>query len=278
MIRVPHPTRAEVSDIANAILDGADALMLSGETAIGKYPVEAVHILATVSESAEELVTHSNLEELKGTISECVSNAAVMLAKEVNADAILVLTRTGKTARMISRHRVSTSIIAATYSDKVLREMNIYWGVTGFLVDSFKYADNAVKSAIEVAERKNLVKKGDVLVIVGGEPSGVPGTTNFVWVQLVGELIARGQGFGTENVEGKACNSPRKCKILVVDEAPQDIDIEEAQGIIIKSQIYNPKLLRELAAHGRAIIAGTGDVSIPDEDITIDPIRGLIWK
>ncbi len=278
MIRVPHPTRAEVSDIANAILDGADALMLSGETAIGKYPEEAVHILATVSESAEELVTHRNLEELKGTISECVSNAAVLLAKEVKADAILVLTRTGKTARMISRHRVSTPIIAATYSDKVLREMSIYWGVTGFLVNSFKYADNAVKSAIEVAERKGLVKKGDVLVVAGGEPSGVPGTTNFVWVQLVGELIARGQGFGTQKVEGKACNSPRNCKILVIDEAPEDIALEEAQGIIIKSQIYNPKLLRALAAQGRAIIAGTGDVSIPEEDITIDPIRGLIWK
>ncbi len=274
MIRNPQPTRAEVSDIANSILDGADALMLSGETAIGKYPVEAVKVLAKVAEKAEEMVTHRNLEELRGTISECVSNAAVLLAKEVNADAILVLTRSGKTARLISRHRIPMPVIAATYSERTLREMSLFWGVKGFMVEKFDYADDAVKKAINTAESLKMVKRGDLLVVAGGEPSGIPGTTNFVWVQLVGELIARGEGYGEQKIRGRAC-SDGPCEIIVVDELTEEI--KNAKGIIVKSRIYDPELLKELASGGIAIVAGVGDVKIEGE-INIDPVRGLIWR
>ena len=274
MIRNPQPTRAEVSDIANSILDGADALMLSGETAIGKYPVEAVNVLAKVAEKAEEMVTHRNMEELKGTISECVSNAAVLLAKEVNADAILLLTRSGKTARLISRHRIPMPVIAATYSERTLREMSLLWGVRGFLVEKFDYADDAVKKAINTAESLKMVKRGDLLVVAGGEPSGIPGTTNFVWVQLVGELIARGEGYGEQKIRGRAC-SDGSCEIIVVDELTEEI--KNAKGIIVKSRIYDPELLKELASEGIAIVAGVGDVKIEGE-INIDPMRGLIWR
>ncbi len=274
MIRNPHPTRAEVSDIANAILDGADALMLSGETAIGKYPVNAVRVLARVAEKSEELVTHRHLEELQGTISECVSNAAVLLAKEVNADAILVLTRSGKTARLISRHRVSMPILAATYSKNTLREMSMYWGVDGFEVSKFEFADDAINSAIKMAEELNKVKKGDLLVIAGGEPSGIPGTTNFVWVQIVGELLARGKGYGKYKISGKACTHGN-CDILIVDE--MDREIEEYKGVIVKSKIYDPRVLEKLASRGTVIIAGTGNVELEGKEITLDPKRGLVW-
>ena len=276
MIRNPHPTRAEVSDIANAILDGADALMLSGETAMGKHPIEAVKVLIRVAERAEEMVAHRRMKELKGSLSEYVSNAAVLLAKEMEADAILLLTRTGKSARLVSRHRTEIPIFAATYSEKVLREMKLFWGVHGFLIDRFEYADEAVRSAIDAVESMGLVKKGDVLVIAGGEPSGIPGTTNFVWAQIVGELIARGTGFGERKVHGKACSEPG-CDILVLDEAVGPVDIGNSKGIIVRSRIYDPSYLRDLSEKGIGIVAGTGDVDIEGE-VTIDPVRGLVWK
>ncbi len=278
MIRNPQPTRAEVSDIANAILDGADALMLSGETAIGKYPVEAVGVLSKVSEKAEEMLVHRNLEELRGTISECVSNAAVLLAKEVLADAILVLTRSGKTARLISRHRLPVKILAATYSERTLREMSLFWGIQAFLVDRFEYSDDAVKKAMSTAEKLGLVKRGDVLVIAGGEPSGIPGTTNFVWVQVVGNLIARGSGFGDKKISGRACRSVENCEILVVKEMRNPIEVGEIKGIIVESRIYNPTILKELAARGVVIIAGTGEIDVDGREIILDPARGLIWE
>ena len=276
MISSPHPTRAEVSDIANAILDGADALMLSEETAMGKHPMEAVKVLIKVAERAEEMVTHRKMEELKGSLSEHVSNAAVLLAREVEADSILLLTRTGKSARLVSRHRTGIPIFAATYSEKVLREMKLLWGVRGFLIDRFEYADEAVRSAMDAAESMGLVKKGDILVIAGGEPSGIPGTTNFVWAQVVGDLIARGTGFGHRKVRGRAC-SEHGCEILVVEEVTEPIEIGKSKGLIVKSRIYEPSYLRELSERGISIVAGTGDVDIEGE-ITIDPIRGLVWK
>jgi len=276
MIRVPHPTRAEVSDIANSILDGADALMLSGETAIGKYPVEAVRVLARVAERAEEMAVHGKIEEIRGTISEGVSNAAVLLAREINADAILVLTRSGKTARLISRHRVEMSIIAATYSPRVLRELSLYWGVRGFLVEKFEYADEAVKTAMSRAEELGFVKRGDLLVIAGGEPSGVPGTTNFVWVQLVGELLARGTGFGEAQVEGVACRD-HECEILIVEKLTRGDIPEGVRGIVVESRNYDPSVLKSLAKKGIVCIAGTGKISVERARITIDPIRGLAW-
>ena len=277
MIRNPRPTRAEVSDIANAILDGADALMLSGETAIGKHPVEAVKVLARVSEKAEEMLVHRNLDELRGTISECVSNAAVLLAKEVNADAILVLTRSGKTARLISRHRIPMTVLAATHSERTLREMSILWGIRGFLVEHFDYADDAVKKAMSTAEELGLIKRGDVLVIVGGEPSGIPGTTNFVWVQVAANLVARGVGYGTMKIRGTACSSGN-CEIRVVESLREMPDLGDARGLVVKSRIYDPRILRKIADKGIAVIAGTGDVEIENREVTLDPVRGLIWE
>ncbi len=278
MIRSPHPTRAEVSDIANAILDGADALMLSGETAIGKYPMEAVSTLAKVAESADLLVEKKEFIDLRGTISESVSNAAVLLAMEIKANAILVLTRSGKTARLISRHRSSIPVIAATHSSKVLRDMSIYWGIRGFKIERFRYADEAVKKAIEEAEKEELVRRGDVLVIVGGEPSEIPGTTNFVWVQLVGDVIARGIGFGERVVRGKACRKPNRCDIIIVDELTDDFDGTGIKGIIIESNIFQVDSVRKLAEKGLSIVAGTGKIEINREKINLDPKRGIVWK
>ena len=277
MIRNPLPTRAEVSDIANAVLDGADALMLSGETAIGKYPIEAVKVLARVAERADIMIENKNLLELKGSLSECVSNAAVLLANEIDADAILVLTRTGKTARLISRHKPPMQILAATYSKKTLRSCSIYWGVNAFLIDKFGYAENALKNAIEKAEKDGLLKRGDVIVIAGGEPSGIPGTTNFVWVQLVGDVIARGKGYGKKKIRGKICRDAENCDILLMSHW-NEINTRNVRGIVIESKIYKPSKLINLSNKGISILASTGKIKIENEVVTLDPERGVLWK
>ena len=277
MIRNPLPTRAEVSDIANAVLDGADALMLSGETAIGKYPIEAVKVLARVAERADIMIENKNLLEMKGYLSECVSNAAVLLANEIDADAILVLTRTGKTARLVSRHKPPMQILAATYSKKTLRSCSIYWGVNAFLIDKFGYAENALKNAIEKAEKDGLLKRGDVIVIAGGEPSGIPGTTNFVWVQIVGDIIARGKGYGKRKIRGKICSDAENCNILLMSHW-NEINTENVRGIVIESKIYEPSKLINLSKKGISILAGTGKIKIENEIVTLDPERGVLWK
>ncbi len=279
MINAPFPTRAEVSDIANAILDGGDALMLSGETAVGRYPVEAVRTLARVAERADQMLCRERtFIDLKGTISESVSNAAVLLAEEVQADAILVLTKSGKTARLVSRHRPAMKILAATYNQSVLRKLSMYWGVQGFLIERFEHADRAVKNAIATAESMGLVKRGNTLVVVGGEPSGAAGTTNFVWAQIVGDIIARGTGFGTGLVSGRACRYPEICDVTVVDAMPEHVELPDARALIIESRIYDPKKIKCLVSKGMVALAGTGKIENIPESITVDPGRGVAWR
>ncbi len=277
MIRNPQPTRAEVSDIANAVLDGADALMLSGETAMGKYPIEAVKMLVRVAERADAMVENIKFLELKGSLSESLSNAAVLLAQEIDADAILVLTRTGKSARLVSRHKPPMKILAATYSQRILRTCSIYWGVEAFLIDKFEYAENALKNAIERAEKEGLLKRGDVIVIAGGKPAGIPGMTNFVWVQIVGDVIARGKGYGERRIRGKICRDAENCDILLMSRW-EDVDVEEVKGIVIESKIYEPSKLIALSSKGISILAGTGKIKIENEVVTLDPERGVLWK
>ncbi len=278
MIRNPHPTRAEISDIANAILDGADALMLSGETAVGKYPIESVRILSRVAEKADSLAEKKSLIELRGTLSESVSNAAVLLAMEIDADALLVLTRSGKTARLVSRHRPSMPILAASPFPEVVHALALHWGVTPYLIESFEYSDEMVRKALNLAEEKGYVKRGDVIVIAGGEPRSVSGTTNFVWVQLVGEVIARGNGFGEKIVHGKICRIPRKCDIVLLSNIDSSEQPENVRGIVVESDTYDPSLLREISRRDISILAGTGTLNVENEEVTLDPKRGIIWK
>ncbi len=279
MMHVPYPTRAEVSDIANAILDGGDALMLSGETAVGKYPVEAISLLARVAEHADKLLCkEQTFLDLKGTISESVSNAAILLASEVHADGILILTRTGKTARLISRHRPGMNILAATYDERVLRQLNIYWGVSGFIIERNEHTDIAVKNAINTAEKLGLVKKGNTLVVVGGESTETRGITNFIWVQIVGEVVARGTGYGEKIICGKICRFPGKCDIVVFEGISNEIETGGARAIIIESRIYDPELLKRVAASGVVVLAGTGPVGIKEKTVTVDPQRGILYS
>ncbi|HHW12252.1 MAG TPA: pyruvate kinase [Firmicutes bacterium] len=196
MIRNPRPTRAEASDIANAIYDRTSAIMLSGETAIGKYPLESLIVMGKIAEKAEKAIDYwAAISQSKcgvmDSITDAISHATCTTAMDLNAAAIVAFTQSGHTARMISRFRPDCEIIAITPVVKVWRQLALSWGVSPFLVDEVFTAD----ALFEIGERKALesgyVKNGDLIVITGGVPIGVSGTTNTMKVNIVGNHEAK---------------------------------------------------------------------------------------
>lgn len=191
MMKNPVPTRAEVADVANAIYDGTSAIMLSGETAAGKYPIESVKMMAKIAVKTEEDIDYKkrffNLERMANPdVTDAISHATVTTAHDLNAKAIITVTKSGRTARMISRYRSDCDVIACTTNEKVCRQMNMSWGVTPVMVDEQKDTFKLFEHAIEECKKKDYVKKNDLLVITAGVPLGTSGTTNMLKVQVVG--------------------------------------------------------------------------------------------
>ena len=191
MMKNPRPTRAETADVANAVFDGTGAIMLSGETAVGKYPVEAVKTMARVAVRAEEAINYKKRffnDERKSNpnITDAISHATCTTAHDLSARAILTVTKSGKTAKNIARYRPGCYIIAAATSESVCRQLNLVWGVLPVLVedeyDTFALFDHCVDRAVEMG----YLEKGDITVITAGLPLGIPGTTNMIKVQIVG--------------------------------------------------------------------------------------------
>ncbi len=196
MIENPRPTRAEASDIANAILDGTDAVMLSGETAVGRYPVEAVEMMATICENAEAHLPYGRLlralhDECRGheTITQAISCAAVEIAGEVGARAIVTATLSGMTARMVARHRPSVPVVAVTPSHTTLFLLALVWGVIPVLVERFETTDDMVEMMVRAARERGLAAWGDPVVLTAGIPFGGGGKTNMLKVHIVGEGV-----------------------------------------------------------------------------------------
>ncbi len=187
MITSSRPTRAEVTDIANAILDGADATMLSGETAAGAYPVESVQMMHKVACSAEKLLDHDAILQKLGCsscsdVTEAIGEASVSLAKDLNAAAIITCTYTGTTARLVSKFRPKCQIIAAASSVPTARRLTMSWGVYPICVDMAEDTDSLIANAVVAAKAEKLVKKGDSVVIIAGVPVGAAGNTSLVRV------------------------------------------------------------------------------------------------
>ena len=188
MIENPQPTRAEVSDVANAILDGTDCVMLSGETAIGKYPVLAVEVMARISEQAEiSVAPRSPNTNLSGP-DESVAHAACRAAEEQQAKAIVTFTQSGSTALMVSKHRPRMRIMAPTPFDQVARKMSLYWGVTPILLKSKRTTDDMIASVERAMLFIKLAKHHDLIVITAGVPIGVAGSTNMMKIHRIGEV------------------------------------------------------------------------------------------
>ena len=192
MMDNPRPTRAEASDVANAILDGTDAVMLSGETAVGRYPVEAVRTMARIALTTEQNFPYEEwmrkaLTEPVTSVTEAISLATCEIACELGAQAIIASTSSGATARAVARHRPTTPIIAITPNEAVQRRLALVWGVHPLLVPRFASTDEMITTAMESAQEAGLVKTGDRLVITAGVPLFVPGRTNMLQVRVVGE-------------------------------------------------------------------------------------------
>lgn len=187
MVENPRPTRAEAADVANAVLDGSDAVMLSEESAVGAYPVEAVQVLARIAETVEaRLFTQQPFASLPlpehASLSEAIGHAACVLAREAEAAAIICCTRTGRTARLVARYRPTTPIIAVSPHEATVRCLMLTWGVTPVLSKEFESTDTMVTAALETARGTRLAASGDTVVIAGGAPSAPPGHTDFLRV------------------------------------------------------------------------------------------------
>ncbi|MBC6477578.1 MAG: pyruvate kinase [Hormoscilla sp. GM7CHS1pb] len=205
MVNSPRPTRAEVSDVANAILDGTDAVMLSNETAIGKYPVEAV---ATMTRIAVRIERESNTchaqADTKRSIPNAISQGVSQIAAQLEASAIMTLTKTGDTARNVSKFRPQTPILAVTPHVEVARRLQVVWGVKPLLVLDLPSTSQTFKAAINVAQEKHLLQEGDLVVMTAGALQGVPGSTNLIKVEVVTAVLAQGTGMGQGLVSGRA--------------------------------------------------------------------------
>lgn len=192
MVSSPRPTRAEVSDVANAVLDGADAVMLSAETATGKYPVGAVRMMARVAEKAEAAIDFTSKllassQRPCETVTEAISEATCNLAQDLRAAAIITATTSGNTARMVASHRPETRIVAATPDVATQRQLTLSWGVYPVLAPRGANTDALIVNAISRAQEVGFVKPGDTVVVTAGVPPGRPGFTNLVKVEVVGE-------------------------------------------------------------------------------------------
>jgi pyruvate kinase len=186
MTENPAPTRAEVADVANAILDGTDAVMLSEETAVGKYPVEAVRMMSRIAERIERSpVIYRRYETSEGTVTEAIGESACQIADRIGAAAIIPSTTSGSTAKLAAKFRPRTPIIAVTYTERVRNKLALVWGVSPVQVAFSKDTDAMLKLSIEAAAKAGQLPPGSLVVITAGVPFGVPGTTNLIKVERV---------------------------------------------------------------------------------------------
>lgn len=209
MIRNPRPTRAEVTDVANAIYDGTDAIMLSGETAAGKYPVETLETMARIAIRIEdtldyESILKNRLSLREWTITNAISHASCTLAVDIKANAIITATSSGYTAKSVSSYRPKAPIIAAVNSEGVMRQLSLVWGVFTVMGASVASTDAMFEQSVELSLKSEFVKSGDTVVITAGVPVGEVGTTNLIKVHLVTDVVGRGIGIGNKNVSGVA--------------------------------------------------------------------------
>ncbi|MBQ9901461.1 MAG: pyruvate kinase [Clostridia bacterium] len=211
MMKNPRPTRAESTDVANAIYDGTSAIMLSGETAAGKYPVESLLTMAKIAERTESDINYAG--GYKSTVSKigdddvtgAISHATVTTAIDLNAKAIITVTKGGGTARQISKHRPPCPIVGCSPDKKVVRQLNLSWGVSPILIPEKTSTDELFDCSAKAAEDAGLISSGDLCVITAGVPIGVSGTTNLLKVHLTGNILVSGKGIGETKVCSKMC-------------------------------------------------------------------------
>ena len=213
MIVNPRPTRAEISDVANAIYDGTSAIMLSGETAAGAYPVEALKTMSAIAERTEQEGFHLRGRTMdfnpgKISVSDATAHAACLTARDVNAAAIVTVSESGTTARLLSKYRPQQPIIACVMREQVQRQLSLSWGITPLMMSLAHSTDELIEMSTALAKENGYLHNGELAVVTAGVPVGVSGTTNMIKIHMVGNCLATGEGVGPENndvASGKAC-------------------------------------------------------------------------
>ncbi len=253
MMKNPRPTRAETSDVANAIYQGTSAIMLSGETAAGAYPVEAVRTMARIAERTERDIDYTKefkprrLAE-RPDVTSAISHATCTTAMDLYAAAIVAVSKSGRTVGMISKYRPSCPIIGCAMDERVCRQLNLSWGVIPLQLDEEKTADDLFDHAVGAAEHRGLVSRGELVVITAGLPLGMSGTTNMIKVHVAGRILISGKGVNNLKASGNVC----------VCQGLDDLEQNFRPGdIVVVSQTTNEMMSKLKDAGG--IITETGD-------------------
>ena len=297
MQRNPRPTRAEASDVANAIFDGTDAIMLSGETAAGKYPMESVQTMARIAERTEAALPYREIfvkqaRAAQTSVTEAISQAVANSALDLDAKAIVTSTESGYTARMVSKYRPKAPIVAVTPVKQVLRRLQLVWGVQPVSGVPATTTDEMFDIAVEGAMRSGIVKLGDTIVITAGVPVGRSGTTNLIKIHNVGELIAQGQGIGSLSATGTVvtANSPEEAvrnmqpgAILVAPSTDKEYmpAFEQAAAVITESGGITCHAAVVGLNLGIPVIVGVSDATNllhNDMEVTVYAEKGLIYS
>lgn len=250
MMKHPRPTRAEATDVANAIYDGTSAIMLSGETAAGMYPIEAVKTMVRIAVRTEQDINYRQRFKQRNTLSNpdvtnAISHATCTMAGDLNATAIITVSKSGRTARMVSKYRPFCQIIGTCLSEKVARQLNLEWGVNPLLIEEKSEADELFDYAVDAAEKAGIIEKGDIVVLTAGVPLGVSGTTNLIKVQVAGHILVNGKGINKKKVSANLCVCHTKedlqhfkaGDILVAADTNNDMmqQMRQASGLIVET-------------------------------------------
>ena len=294
MIENPRPTRAEITDVANAIYDGTSAIMLSGETAAGKYPVEAVRTMDAIA-----LRTEANIEcdmpvrkakQTKLSITAATAHAACTTAMDIGADAILSVSQRGVTAQMVSRFRPSTTVVALLLDPQVQRQMALYWGVEPITMPFASSTDELVDFAVQAAEKAGIVKQGDLVVVTAGVPVGVSGTTNMIRVCQVGGALLNGIGVGNQKASGPLCvcrtlddvaEKFHAGDVLVVPYTNNDLlpYIRQAAAVISEEASTDSHTATVGLTLDKPVIVGAANATRRLQDgtmVSVDCVRGVV--
>lgn len=297
MQRNPRPTRAEASDVANAIFDGTDAIMLSGETAAGSYPVEAVQTMHSIASRAEQALNYSEIlqqrsKQVGPSITDAIGQSVVHTALNLNASAIVAPTESGYTAKIVSKYRPQSPILAVAANDSVARRLSLVWGVTPVVGERVNTIDDMLDHAVNDAVKTGVVAHGDLVVITAGVPVGESGATNLMKVQVVGDVLAKGQGIGRKAAVGK----------VVIAKTAEEANAKMTEGAILVTNSTDRDMISAIEKAGALITEEGGltshaavvglNLSIPvivgvenatsvfseDQDITVDASRGVVYN
>lgn len=296
MIHNPRPTRAEATDVANAVYDGTSAIMLSGETAVGKYPIESLVTMSRIAEKTENNIHYKARFNTKQTdicasVTSAISLATCSTAHSLGASAIIAFTESGRTARMVSSFRPAIPIIACSPVPKVCNQLALSWGVCPVLGEEQDNTDKLFEHAVERAKATGLVKHGEVVVITAGVPIGISGTTNTLKVHIVGNVLVKGSGYNNMAVSGKLCvaaNEPEARAlfepgdILVIPRTSNTLMdlLKEAAGIITEQGGMDSHAVIVGLSLGIPVLCDVENATCilkSGTTVTLDTARGMVY-